>query len=146
MKFTSESTLSEVLNNPVGYDVAQKVVYRKNIDVDILSDENFCKKTLGELLTDKVTDEAMKYLLDMYINKFPHINIEYVKMITASSISSIASGESDVAFICEQSEPINPAIKVSHLCTVPLYLVAAPSLPAVKHGIKKSKILNSKVT
>ena len=30
MKFTSESTLSEVLNNPVGYDVAQKVVYRKN--------------------------------------------------------------------------------------------------------------------
>ena len=85
----------------------------------------------------------MKYLLDMYINKFPHINIEYVKMITASSISSIASGESDVAFICEQSEPINPAIKVSHLCTVPLYLAAAPSHPAVKHGIKKSKILNT---
>ena len=65
MKFTSESTLSEVLNNPVGYDVAQKVVYHKNMSADILSDESFCKKTLGELLTDKVTDESMKYLLDI---------------------------------------------------------------------------------
>ena len=65
MKFTSESTLSEVLNNPVGYDVAQKVVYRKNMSADILSDESFCQKTLGELLTDKVSDEAMKYLLDI---------------------------------------------------------------------------------
>ena len=65
MKFTSESALSEVLNNPVGYDVAQKVVYRKNMSADILSDESFCKKTLGELLADKVTDESMKYLLDI---------------------------------------------------------------------------------
>ena len=65
MKFTSESTISEVLNNPVGYDVAQKVVYRKNMDVGILSDETFCKKTLGELLTDEVTEESMKYLLDI---------------------------------------------------------------------------------
>ena len=65
MKITSESTLSEVLNNPVGYDVAQKVVYRKNMSADILSDESFCKKTLGELLADKVTDESMKYLLDI---------------------------------------------------------------------------------
>ena len=58
MKITSESTLSEVLNNPVGYDIAQKVVYRKNIAADILSDVAFCQKTLGELLTDKVTDES----------------------------------------------------------------------------------------
>ena len=65
MKITSESTLSEVLNNPVGNDIAQKVVYRKYIDIGILSDESFCKKTLGELLTDKVTDESMKYLLDI---------------------------------------------------------------------------------
>lgn len=65
MKITPQSTLSDVLNNPVGYDIAQKVVYRKNLDVAILSDEVFCKKTLGELLTDKVTDEAMKYLLDI---------------------------------------------------------------------------------
>lgn len=65
MKITPMSTLSDVLNNPVGYDIAQKVVYRKNIAADILSDEVFCKKTLGELLTDKVTDEAMKYLLDI---------------------------------------------------------------------------------
>ena len=65
MKITSESTLSEVLNNPVGYDVAQKVVYRKNLDAAILSDAALCQKTLGELLTDKVTDESMKYLLDI---------------------------------------------------------------------------------
>ena len=36
MKITSESTLSDVLNNPVGYDVAQKVqllvkIYTGNI-------------------------------------------------------------------------------------------------------------------
>ena len=66
MKITSESTLSEVLNNPIGYDISKKVVYRKNIAADILSDEVFCKKTLGEFRTDKVTDEAMKYLLRAY--------------------------------------------------------------------------------
>ena len=65
MKITSESTLCEVLKNPVGYDIAQKVVYRKNIAADILSDAAICQKTLGELLTDKVTDESMKYLLDI---------------------------------------------------------------------------------
>ncbi len=65
MKITSESTLSEVLNNPVGYDIAQKVVYRKNIAADILSDAAFCQNTLGELLGGKVTDESMKYLLDI---------------------------------------------------------------------------------
>ena len=65
MKITSESTLSEVLNNPVGYDIAQKVVYRKNIAAEILSDETVCQKTLGELLGGKVTDESMKYLLDI---------------------------------------------------------------------------------
>lgn len=65
MKITSESTLSDVLNNPVGYDIAQKVVYRKNIAADILSDAAFCQKTLGELLGGKVTDESMKYLLDI---------------------------------------------------------------------------------
>lgn len=65
MKITPMSTLSDVLHNPVGYDIAQKVVYRKNIAADILSDVAFCQKTLGELLTDKVTDETMKYLLDI---------------------------------------------------------------------------------
>ena len=65
MKITPMSTLSDVLNNPVGYDIAQKVVYRKNIATDILSDAAFCQKTLGELLTDKVTDESMKFLLDI---------------------------------------------------------------------------------
>lgn len=65
MKITSESTLSDVLNNPVGYDIAQKVVYRKNLDVAILSDAAFCSMTVAELLGDKLTDEAMKYLLDI---------------------------------------------------------------------------------
>ncbi len=97
------------------------------------SSANSLKITASET-SDNV---VMKYLLDMFINKFPNIDIEYVKMITASSLSSIVSGDSYIAFICEQTEPVNPSIKVKHLCTVPLYLVAAPSHPAVKHGIKK---------
>ena len=65
MKITFKSTVSDVLNNPVGYDVAQKVVYRKNINADILKDAGFCSKTLSELLGDKLTEEEMKYLIDI---------------------------------------------------------------------------------
>ena len=36
MKITPMSTLSDVLNNPVGYDIAQMVVYRNNLSNDIL--------------------------------------------------------------------------------------------------------------
>ena len=36
MRITPTSTLSDVLNNPVGYDVAQMVVYRNNLSDDIL--------------------------------------------------------------------------------------------------------------
>lgn len=86
---------------------------------------------------------VMKYLLDTYINKYPAVNIEYVKMITASSISSIAAGETDIAFVCEQTEPVNPAIKTEFLCRVPLYLAAAPSHPAAVHGLKNSRLLNT---
>ena len=137
-RLSSGIVLTELGNQFLTY--AEDILAKYNEAMQMFSSSaNFLRITASET-SDNV---VMKYLLDMYINKFPHINIEYVKMITASSISSIASGESDVAFICEQSEPINPAIKVSHLCTVPLYLAAAPSHPAVKHGIKKSKILNT---
>ena len=75
MKITFQSTVSDVLNNPVGYDVAQKVVYRKNINADILTDTGFCSKTLSELLGDKLTEEEMKYLLDI-------LNANPVKVIS----------------------------------------------------------------
>lgn len=86
---------------------------------------------------------VMKYLLDMYISSYPQVDVEYVKMLTSSSVASIASGESDAAFICEPNPPENPALKAEFLCRVPLYLVAAPSHPAVKHGLNSSRILNT---
>ncbi len=136
-RLSSGIVLTELGNQFLPY--AAEILTKYNEVMQMFSSSANSLKITASETSDNV---VMKYLLDMFINKFPHIDIEYVKMITASSLSSIVSGNSDIAFICEQTEPVNPSIKVKHLCTVPLYLVAAPSHPAVKHGIKKSKILN----
>lgn len=136
-RLSSGIVLTELGNQFLPY--AAEILTKYNEVMQMFSSSANSLKITASETSDNV---VMKYLLDMFINKFPHIDIEYVKMITASSLSSIVSGDSDIAFICEQTEPVNPSIKVKHLCTVPLYLVAAPSHPAVKHGIKKSKILN----
>lgn len=137
-RLSSGIVLTELGNQFLPY--ANEILTKYNEAMQTFSSSANSLKITASETSDNV---VMKYLLDMFINKFPHIDIEYVKMITASSLSSIISGESDVAFICEQTEPVNPAIKVKHLCTIPLYLAAAPSHPAMKHGIKKSKILNT---
>lgn len=65
MKITPKSTLSDVLNNPVGYDIAQKVVYRKNMSDEILSDTKFCKMTIAELFGNTLSNEALEHLLNI---------------------------------------------------------------------------------
>ncbi len=65
MRITPESTLSDVLNNPVGYDIAQKVVYRKNISDEILSDTKFCKMTIAELLGNTLSNETLEQLFNI---------------------------------------------------------------------------------
>ena len=46
MKITPMSTLGDVLDNPVGYDVAQMVVYRNNLSNDILVNPIYREKRL----------------------------------------------------------------------------------------------------
>ena len=65
MRITPESTLSDVLNNPVGYDIAQKVVYRKNISDEILSDTKFCKMTIAELFGNTLSNETLEHLFNI---------------------------------------------------------------------------------
>ncbi len=65
MKITPQSTLSDVLNNPVGYDIAQKVVYRKNISNEIFFDTKFCKMTIAELLGNTLSNETLEHLLNI---------------------------------------------------------------------------------
>lgn len=137
-RLSSGIALTELGNQFLPY--ANDILTKYNEVMQMFSSSANSLRITASETSDNV---VMKYLLDLYISKYPHIDIEYVKMITGASVSSIISGESDVAFICEQSEPVNPAIKAALLCSVPLYLAAAPSHPAVKHGIRKSRILNT---
>ena len=65
MKITPMSTLSDVLNNPVGYDIAQMVVYRNNLSNDILENPLYREKTIAELLGDKLSISEMEQIVSL---------------------------------------------------------------------------------
>jgi phenylalanyl-tRNA synthetase beta subunit len=52
-----------VLNNPVGYDIAQMVVYRNNLSNDIFENPLFREKTIAELLGDKLSASEMEQII-----------------------------------------------------------------------------------
>ena len=101
MKIISESTLSEGHNNPVGYDVAQKVVYRKNIAADALTDETLCKKTLAELLGDKLTDEAGPF---NYYKKLTALRKENKATLVYGNFRPIETNDETYCFYRESAE------------------------------------------
>ena len=63
MKITHMSTLKDVLDNPVGYDIAQMVVYRNNLSNDIFENPLFREKTIAELLGDKLSASEMEQII-----------------------------------------------------------------------------------
>ncbi len=65
MKITPMSTLSDVLDNPVGYDVAQMVVYRNNLSNDILVNPIYREKTIVELLGDKLSVSEIEQIASL---------------------------------------------------------------------------------
>ncbi len=65
MKITPTSTLSDVLNNPVGYDVAQMVVYRSNLSNDVLVNPLYREKTIVELLGDKLSVPEIEQIISL---------------------------------------------------------------------------------
>ena len=65
MKITSMSTLKDVLDNPVGYDIAQMVVYRNNLSNDILINPIYREKTIVELLGDKLSVSEIEQIASL---------------------------------------------------------------------------------
>ncbi len=81
MKITLESLVSDILGNPIADDIAQKVIYRRNMPESLFYELVYWDITIKELMGDSLSAEALEHLFNI-------VNSESQKIIAKKETST----------------------------------------------------------